>query len=103
MALPPWIHGSASFHFYRFPRLVARSLKDYSNGVKMILLILGWHLTLIGVLAVVLGFHYALTSCTIFGIGSFMAGLALAIIYRKVLSSYRSDSEIGRSLDRPLD
>ena len=69
----------------------------------MILLILGWHLTLIGVLALALGFHYAVISCGIFGICSFAVGFMLAIIYRKIPASYHSDREIRSSRDHPLD
>jgi hypothetical protein len=83
--------------------LVAKPFKDYTHRVKMILLILGWHLILIGVLTIVIGLYCDVTSTVILGVGSFIAGLILAILFRKVPPSYLSDRETRPNPDRPLD
>ncbi len=59
--------------------------------MRMILLLLGWHLTVIGILAIILGIAYSLIPVLIFGIGSIVIGLFLSYLLRKTCASYWSD------------
>ena len=70
----------------------------------MILLIVGWHLTLIGIVAIVLGLIYgARPYVTYFGLGALVVGLLLSFIFRKACASYESDTVDKTKVDAPLD
>jgi hypothetical protein len=68
----------------------------------MILLILGWHLTLLGAITIILGFIYS--SWMIFvGLGALAGGTLLSTIYRNACSGYRSDPPNKSESNVPLD
>jgi uncharacterized membrane protein len=59
----------------------------------MILLILGWHLTLIGLFAIILGFILnSLLWFFVVGFAALALGLTASICLRKTCSTYRSDT-----------
>jgi len=69
----------------------------------MILLIAGWHLTVIGIVAIILGLIYgARPYVTHFGIGTLVVGLLLSLIFRKACASYVS-APVDTKSDAPLD
>ena len=72
----------------------------------MILLILGWHLTLIGVLAIILSaiFGFGGMPCLIFGLGALAVGFVMSVVLRKTCSAYRSNlAPKTEANERPLD
>jgi hypothetical protein len=71
--------------------------------MRMILLILGWHLTLVGVLAVILGLMDGWGACLVFGVGAFVVGLLMSITFRKACSNLKSDASVKDNEEVPLD
>lgn len=69
----------------------------------MILLILGWHLALIGFIAIILGSMIGSVPCVIFGVGTLIPGLIMSVILRKTCSNYRSDTADKPIAKAPLD
>jgi hypothetical protein len=69
----------------------------------MILLILGWHLSLAGLIALIIGVILYSTSCLIFGVGMIVPGLILSVALRKSCSSYHSDVKNKSVVEAPLD
>ena len=60
--------------------------------MRMILLLLGWHFTLAGIIAIILGVVVYSVPCLIFGVGMFLVGLVMSILLRKTCSTYKSDA-----------
>jgi hypothetical protein len=70
----------------------------------MILLILGWHLTVIGILAIILSLvcGFGGMPCLIFGLGAFAVGLPMSILLGKACSD-RSGPVAKNDANVPLD
>ena len=69
----------------------------------MILLLLGWNLTLAGLVLLLYNFLETDRVLPVCGITFTAAGLALSIIFRKACSSYKSDPIEKSKKEKPLD
>jgi uncharacterized ion transporter superfamily protein YfcC len=71
--------------------------------MKMILLLLGWNLSLLGLVTILLGWTVDSLATGILGLCIVLLGIFMSLILRKTCSSFRSDAHEIPDPKKPLE